>query len=284
MSDLATTNSTAELVDIGSSVEYRPLKALHIPSKSGQPAPAVLMISGLHAREWIAPPQLINLAQRLLQPNATTRIDLTNLEIWIVPVANPDGYIYSWKSDRYWRKNRSKNSDGSFGVDLNRNFSYQWGQGDFSNSTINELYHGPYQTSEPETQALQQFIDSHNLLAVVDLHAYDQSLNYPATSKRAKSIAEKMCELIRSVHQKSYTSNGYILPMFGGGLVDYANGVYNIDSYVLELRPNNASNIQEYPWLSQQSPFDPPEQEIIATWQEIEPALLYLLQQYASSQ
>lgn len=100
MSELAA-NSTAELVDIGSSVERRPLKALHIPSKSGQPAPAVLMISGLHGREWIAPPQLINLAQRLLQPNATNGVDRTNLEIWIVPVANPDGYIYSWKSDRF---------------------------------------------------------------------------------------------------------------------------------------------------------------------------------------
>ena len=283
MTELAS-NSSAEWVEIGNSVEQRPLKALHIPSQSGQPAPVILMVAGLHPREWIAPPQLINLAQRLLQTNSTTEVYRTNLEIWIVPIANPDGYIYSWQSDRSWRKNRRKNNDGSFGVDLNRNFLYQWGEGDSSNNTLDETYHGPTAASEPETKALQQFIDNHNLLAVVDIHAYDQSLSYPATSLRAKSIAKKMGELIQSVHQKNYSVNGYTLPMFGGGLIDYANGVHNIDSYVLELRPNNANNTQECPWLAQQSPFAPPEQEIIATWQEIEPALIYLLQQYASAQ
>src|SRR5437867_5784979 len=44
-----------------------------------------------------------------------------------VPVVNPDGYAYTESSDRYWRKNRRDNGDGTFGVDLNRNWGYQWG-------------------------------------------------------------------------------------------------------------------------------------------------------------
>jgi hypothetical protein len=47
---------------------------------------------------------------------------LNRAEIYVLPMQNPDGYIYSGQSDRLWRKNRSVNSDGSFGVDLNRNW------------------------------------------------------------------------------------------------------------------------------------------------------------------
>ncbi len=46
---------------------------------------------------------------------------------YIVPLSNPDGYVYTWTTDRLWRKNRRTNGGGSFGVDLNRNWGYQWG-------------------------------------------------------------------------------------------------------------------------------------------------------------
>jgi murein tripeptide amidase MpaA len=40
----------------------------------------------------------------------------------VVPVLNVDGYVYTWEIDRLWHKNRRQNGDGSFGVDLNRNW------------------------------------------------------------------------------------------------------------------------------------------------------------------
>ena len=57
-----------------------------------------------------------------------------NLEIWFVPVVNPDGYqfVFNNQSQIIWRKNlRDNNNDGKFspeidGVDLNRNYDYHW--------------------------------------------------------------------------------------------------------------------------------------------------------------
>ena len=47
--------------------------------------------------------------------------------IWILPTMNPDGLEHVWTADNLWRKNRRDNGDGSFGVDLNRNWGFAWG-------------------------------------------------------------------------------------------------------------------------------------------------------------
>lgn len=68
-------------------------------------------------------------------PTVTSLID--NVDFYIVPVLNPDGYRYTWTQDRLWRKNRSARrcslaqGFGSYqsccqGVDLNRNFDWVW--------------------------------------------------------------------------------------------------------------------------------------------------------------
>ena len=60
--------------------------------------------------------------------------DLINTtELWFVPVANPDGYDFTFEpGQRLWRKNlRDNDGDGVItpgdGVDPNRNFAYKWG-------------------------------------------------------------------------------------------------------------------------------------------------------------
>ena len=59
---------------------------------------------------------------------------VNNREIWIIPILNPDGYIFDREDpDRFWRKNLRDNSendryeDGCDGVDLNRNYPFEWG-------------------------------------------------------------------------------------------------------------------------------------------------------------
>ena len=47
---------------------------------------------------------------------------LDNLDVYIVPIVNVDGYIYTWTNNRLWRKNRRDNGGGVFGVDINRNW------------------------------------------------------------------------------------------------------------------------------------------------------------------
>src|SRR5436305_1081127 len=78
------------------------------------------------AREWIAAMTTTCVADRLVRDydrDPAIRDFVDRHDLWIVPVANPDGYQHSWSADRYWRKNRR---DGH-GVDLNRNFGVAWG-------------------------------------------------------------------------------------------------------------------------------------------------------------
>ena len=57
---------------------------------------------------------------------------VNNYEIWIVPLINPDGYVYDREDpSRFWRKNlRDNNNDNILdscdGVDLNRNYPLGW--------------------------------------------------------------------------------------------------------------------------------------------------------------
>ena len=64
-------------------------------------------------------------------PEITDLVNTT--ELWFLPVANPDGYDFTFsEGNRLWRKNlRDNNNDGAItngdGVDLNRNFAVKWG-------------------------------------------------------------------------------------------------------------------------------------------------------------
>lgn len=96
-----------------------------------------------------------------------------------MPILNPDGYVYSHKYDRFWRKTRSRHISRRngiidsamtwlqqkkvatrvcYGVDLDRNWHYQWGKRGSSKSACNELYAGPGPFSEPESKALSDFL------------------------------------------------------------------------------------------------------------------------------
>ena len=88
---------------------------------------------------------------------------LNNREIFFVPVANPDGYVYNQTTNPngggLWRKNRRNSGSGNFGVDLNRNYNYGWGINSGSSSDpASETYRGPSAGSEPETQAIKNLV------------------------------------------------------------------------------------------------------------------------------
>ena len=86
-------------------------------------------------------------------PGATKIVDA--YEIWVVPVVNPDGLEYVWNVNNNWRKNRRDNLDGTFGVDINRNYPFLWGVcGNNSGNTNSEVYRGPFELSEPEAQTM----------------------------------------------------------------------------------------------------------------------------------
>ncbi|MGC9060280.1 MAG: M14 family zinc carboxypeptidase [Thermoplasmata archaeon] len=189
--------SIAKLYSIGTSWEGRNLWCLKISdnvdiNETGEPD---IAIYGLHhAREWISAEVPLYIAQYLvdnynLDPRATYLVN--NREIYIIPVVNPDGLEYSqYVGD--WRKNRRNNGDGTYGVDLNRNYNGSqngdpngaWGGSGASHSTSDEIYCGPAPFSEPETQAIRDFIislhDQNNQLAIsISYHSYGEVVYYP---------------------------------------------------------------------------------------------------------
>ncbi len=94
---------------------------------------------------------------------------LTYNTLYLVPCLNPDGFEYSRKHFSFWRKNRRDNGDGTFGVDLNRNFSIGYRKSTF---TAGNTYSGPHPFSEPETLAIKNFVDNHkNITIALDYHS-----------------------------------------------------------------------------------------------------------------
>jgi hypothetical protein len=80
-----------------------------------------------------------------------------------------------------WRKNRRDNLDGTYGVDLNRNYGFNWGFDNVgsSNLTSSDTYRGTAGFSEPETQAVKWFIEQHNFQFNLNYHTYSNDLIYP---------------------------------------------------------------------------------------------------------
>ncbi len=150
--------------------------------------PEVLYTALHHAREPGSLSQMIYFMWYLLENYATdpqVKFILDNTELYFVPCVNPDGYLYNQLTEPegggLWRKNRRPNSDGSYGVDLNRNYGYEWGFDDAGSSPNreSETYRGPEPFSEPETQALKFFCEERNLQVALNYHTFGNLLVYP---------------------------------------------------------------------------------------------------------
>jgi len=134
--------------------------------------PALLFTGTVHAREWIGHELSVAFVDYVLtnyNTNPNIQKILTRNTIYIVPCLNPDGFVYSQKHYSFWRKNRRDNKDGTYGVDLNRNFSVGYGK---SSNTSSNVYSGPKPFSEPETRAIKEFVDNHdNITIALDYHS-----------------------------------------------------------------------------------------------------------------
>lgn len=182
--------STKQPIGTINSVEGRPVYWLRISNNPeiDQDKPQVLYTALIHARELVSMQQMLYQMWYLLEnygidPEITYLVD--NLEMLFIPCVNPDGYIYNEITNPngggLWRKNRSVNVGGSFGVDLNRNFGYMWGYDDSGSSPIptSLTYRGSSAFSEPETQLVKQFCEERNISLALNNHTYSDLLIYP---------------------------------------------------------------------------------------------------------
>jgi carboxypeptidase T len=172
------------------SVEGRPIYWLKISDNptADENEPEILYTALHHAREPASLSQTIFYMYYLLEhygsdPEITALVN--NTEMYFIPCVNPDGYVYNETTDPngggMWRKNRRDNNDGTYGIDLNRNYGFNWGYDNYgsSPSTNDETYRGPSAFSEPETQAMKWFCEQHQFKMGINYHTYGNDLIYP---------------------------------------------------------------------------------------------------------
>ena len=283
----------AKVESIGLSVEGRQIWAIKIsddPNVDDQDEPDVLFVGLHHAREWISAEVPYYLAVNLVKnynSDSALKTLIDNSEIWVVPVVNPDGLEYSRTQDRDWRKNRRDNGDGTFGVDLNRNYGYMWGLDSGSSGVTSAPdYRGPYAFSEPEVVAIRDLISNpaKEFEVVLSYHSYYQLILYPwgYTNELAPdtnvmgTLAAEMSDLIRNVHGENYTpEQASQLYLTSGDLTDWVYGTRDVPAFTVELRPERWQYIPG---------FELPESQILDTCEENWPAALYLARWVVLSQ
>ncbi|XP_059478461.1 carboxypeptidase B-like [Neocloeon triangulifer] len=238
---------------IGSSVEGRPIKMIKISSSKSRSEratkPAFYIDGGIHAREWISPASVGYIIKELTE-NRDSNTFADKVDFYIVPVVNPDGYEHTHNGVRLWRKNRKDASKGRCaGTDLNRNFGYKWGGAGSSHDPCQEIYAGSAPFSEPETQAIRNFVSNlgTSVRAYVTFHSYGQYILYPwGYDKKVPPdyadldrVGKKAAQNMRQVGGASYTvgNSASLLYAASGGADDWAKGGPRVKyTYTIELR------------------------------------------------
>jgi carboxypeptidase A2 len=240
---------TCEVYSSGKSAQNRDIWTLKM-SRAGSGRKAVWVDATIHAREWLATATHLKILTNLVD-NYPTDADVQRLvdtyDWYFMPVANPDGYVYTWTSDRMWRKNRTPNSGSScIGTDLNRNFNQMWGNAGSSASPCSETFRGAAAGSEPETQVLQNeaLRLGSSLATSIHFHTYGQYWLIPwgsyAADGRTCNIAPDDAEMmvvanaVANAIQGTYNTNwlrgnscATIYPA-SGITMDYFKGVAGV--------------------------------------------------------
>lgn len=213
---------TFSLTHDGKTMSY-----LKIGNGVGPNRPRVLITTGIHAREWVPPNAMLRQVRRLLKaytagtdiaiPSFTDPVTsitypafnlplpeikriIETLDLYYVPLVNPDGFAFTLAVNDFahtnWRKNRRPPSPPSadpdcVGVDLNRNFDIAFDINSyystvaaatlptFTNSCDHDLFHGPSAASEPETQNIVKLCNTESIQFSLDIHSFGRLLFFP---------------------------------------------------------------------------------------------------------
>lgn len=234
---------------IGRSNEGRPIEAYRVTGVgAGEDKPAVVLLGGTHAREWVAHMSSMYTLENLVggygHDADITRV-LDSLEFIFIPLLNPDGVAWSHSDSPFWRKNRRGNGGTVWGVDNNRNYSVAWGQGVGSHRG-SETYPGEFEFSEPENRAIRDFLIpmKDRIAAVVDVHAHGGVLFAPYSyegrlpahraaiiTQASESIAKAMSEAPGLDRTIRWSTPG----RYGGTSKDWAFDELEALSWTFEL-------------------------------------------------
>ena len=266
-----------ELHTIGASYEGRDLLVLRMTNEMSPATdrPIFFLMAGIHGRELITPELAMTFIRRLLEgygrdPDITWLLDYQTIEVLVS--ANPDGHVRNETGEpwAYWRKNTNPSygicGGTQFGVDLNRNSGFGWGNAD--GNPCSPIYQGPSAVSEPETQAVETFMrslfpdqrpDDVTTLApdtvsglFVTLHSYGDLVLWPWGY--TYNPAPNADDLARLGHKLAHFT-GYVakqasgLYPASGTTDDFAYGELGIPAYTFEVGDQFYPPCEQHPAL-----------------------------------
>ncbi|KAF2834332.1 zinc carboxypeptidase A [Patellaria atrata CBS 101060] len=248
----------SEIITAGTSVQGRALTGIHIWGSGGKGSkPAVLFHGTVHAREWISTMAVEYMAWQLLtkySTDASVKAVVDKFDFYIMPVVNPDGFVYSQTTDRLWRKNRQTVSSSScVGRDINRNWPYKWEvPGGASTNPCSETFKGLAPGDAPENKGLvaqvNQLRDLRGIRLYLDIHSYGQYILWPygyncnlqpENAAAHRSLASAAASAISAVSGTRYTIGPACSTLYAttGDSTDYTDVTGQATySYTYELR------------------------------------------------
>ncbi|OTA62074.1 hypothetical protein K449DRAFT_382772 [Hypoxylon sp. EC38] len=278
--------SNAELITAGKSFEGRDIQGIHLWGSGGKDSkPAIVWHGNVHAREWISSKTVEYLTYQLVanyNNDTTVKGFLDSYDFYILPIVNPDGFLYTQTSNRLWRKNRQTRSGTSaVGTDINRNWPYKWdGQGS-STSPGSETYRGVAAGDTPENTGIRtlgdQLADKNGIKLYVDWHSYGQYILTPygyscsavaANQAEQDSLAKNLATAIAKPYGTRFTAGPTCATLYAtaGGSNDYVTDINKAEyGWAIELRDTGRNG------------FTLPADQILPTGIEIWEGIKYLL-------
>lgn len=235
----------AELVTLGHSVESRSIYGVCFGDGDYR-KPEVLYLALTHSMEYIGTAVALGIVSRLASKAGARQFGdvLKNMNVWVIPVLNPDGYVAVEKSlsrglgFTYSRKNAR-------GVDLNRNFPvgfYNMPLSLFAGSPLkaSPYFRGAGPCSEAEAQVLRDFILGRNIKTSINLHSFGSSILIPYhhTKKRCKDhdLIAKIADDMASMQERPYeVKQGWQLYTVNGDVDDWFYDECKILPFTFEI-------------------------------------------------
>lgn len=245
--------------EVGLSLEGRTIAAYHVTgAPSAQPKPIIVVLGGIHAREWIAHMSTTYAFEQFVRgygvdDRVTALLD--TVEFVFIPMVNVDGFVHDTMpgdplQTRFWRKNMRRDEDGELhGVDLNRNFSVAWGQGVPTQRPDRSTYPGAGPFSEPETAALEAYLSplADRVVAQTDIHAsggvlfapYSNTGDLPEHRRASLSHASAaVVDAMNATGELERTVTWRAPGKYGGTTKDWSFDTFDAVTWTFELASN----------------------------------------------
>ena len=251
-------NIISEKISIGFSLEGRNIWALKVSDNPNinEGEPQALYTGLHHSREPMSYMNLFYFMHWLGENYASDLLAqhlVNNRELWFIPAINPDGLVYNQTiapdGGGMQRKNtRDTCSSTPIGVDLNRNYGYLWGYDNDGSSPdgCSETYRGNSPFSEPETQAVRDFVNQHDFKINFNYHSYSDLLIYPFGYEYENNAPQEDIDIFIEYGEDMVQYNGYtlgtgpdLLYPVNGDACDWMYGEANIFSYTPEIGGNS---------------------------------------------